>query len=74
MLNTKTPIRVIHQGQRALALTSHGNYVLISGSMNHGSGGTGTMRDNHTPKSCSLSDKKDLQKKERGYFEHEHSI
>nr|CAI5829622.1 unnamed protein product [Callosobruchus analis] len=28
------------------------------------------MRDNRMPKSCPLSDKKDLQKKERGYFEH----
>nr|CAI5829164.1 unnamed protein product [Callosobruchus analis] len=33
-------------------------------------GGTGTMRDNPMPKFCPLSDKKDLQKKERGCFEH----
>lgn len=34
-----------------------------------GYGGTGTIRENRLPRSCPLSDKKLLGKKERGYFE-----
>ncbi|XP_018571101.1 piggyBac transposable element-derived protein 3-like [Anoplophora glabripennis] len=34
-----------------------------------GYGGTGTIRENRLPKSCPLSDKKLLGKKDRGYFE-----
>lgn len=35
----------------------------------NGYGGTGTIRENRLPKNCPLADKKDLLKKERGYYE-----